>query len=194
MENIAQWIAPAATMLAACMTAANLGARFTGWGFVIFTVGSLVWSYIGFSTGQQNLLITNGFLTLVNVLGVYRWLGQQARFEKGGKSAESKSVESQDGPVRSGLQLIGATASSSDDEKLGKVVDLLLHNSTKTIAYLVIADAQSEPLNPNLHAIGVHDLVMTPGDIKLTMSALSFRRLPVIDPDDWPTSVPSIQR
>lgn len=70
LEDIAGWIAPIATMIAAMMTAANLGARVTGWGFVVFTVGSIAWSLVGISTGQTNLLATNAFLTIVNLVGV----------------------------------------------------------------------------------------------------------------------------
>ncbi|MEK7456583.1 MAG: hypothetical protein AABZ76_16905 [Pseudomonadota bacterium] len=47
MEDLAGWIAPAATMIAAMMTAANLGARVTGWGFGVFTLGSIAWSIVG---------------------------------------------------------------------------------------------------------------------------------------------------
>ncbi len=43
MESIATWLAPIATTIAALMTASNLGTRITGWGFVVFTVGSLAW-------------------------------------------------------------------------------------------------------------------------------------------------------
>ena len=50
LETLATWLAPAATMVAAMMTAANPGARVTGWGFVVFTVGSICWSFIGIST------------------------------------------------------------------------------------------------------------------------------------------------
>ena len=81
MIETAGWLAPAATMIAAMMTAANLGARVTGWGFVVFTVGSIGWCAIALSTGQQNLLWTNGFLTLVNGVGIWRWLGRKARSE-----------------------------------------------------------------------------------------------------------------
>src|SRR6202007_1871385 len=91
MIETAGWLAPAATMIAAMMTAANLGARVTGWGFVVFTVGSIGWCAIALSTGQQNLLWTNGFLTLVNGVGIWRWLGRKARYEAGGKSAEVRS-------------------------------------------------------------------------------------------------------
>jgi len=65
LDDTAGLIAPSATMIAAMMTAANLGARVTGWGFAVFTIGSICWSFVGFLSGQMNLLATNGFLTLV---------------------------------------------------------------------------------------------------------------------------------
>ena len=37
MENIASWVATVATIIAALMTASNLGARITGYGFIVFT-------------------------------------------------------------------------------------------------------------------------------------------------------------
>ena len=55
MIEIAEWVAPIATMIAALMTAANLGPRVTGWGFVVFTVGAIAWAAIGLATGQSNL-------------------------------------------------------------------------------------------------------------------------------------------
>src|SRR6478735_2046165 len=78
-------------MIAAMMTAANLGARLTGWGFVVFTVGSLGWATVALSSGQTNLLATNCFLTLVNAVGIWRWLGRQRVYEDGGKSASQAS-------------------------------------------------------------------------------------------------------
>ena len=91
MEDAAGWIAPIATMIAAMMTAANLGPRVTGWGFVVFTVGSLAWSTVAIATGQANLLWTNGFLTLVNLVGIWRWLGREAKYDDGAKTARSES-------------------------------------------------------------------------------------------------------
>ena len=40
MDNLAIWVAPIATTLAALMTASNLGSRITGYGFIVFTIGS----------------------------------------------------------------------------------------------------------------------------------------------------------
>jgi hypothetical protein len=75
LADAAGWIAPIATMIAAIMTAANLGARITGWGFVVFAIGSIAWTAVGLSSGQTNLVATNAFLTLVNLVGIWRWLG-----------------------------------------------------------------------------------------------------------------------
>ncbi len=79
MEDIASWVAPGATMIAAMMTAANLGPRVTGWGFVVFAFGSVCWSLVAAVTGQTGLLMTNIFLTGVNISGAWRWLGSSRR-------------------------------------------------------------------------------------------------------------------
>ena len=87
METAANWVAPIATTLAAIMVAANLGTRITGWGFVVFSIGSIGWIVIGAVTGQANLLWQNVFLLGVNVVGIWRWLGIRARYEKGAEAA-----------------------------------------------------------------------------------------------------------
>ena len=66
MDDIVSWLAPAATTLAALITASNLGSRITGYGFAIFTVGSLAWLAQGYLTGQPSLLWQNAILTVLN--------------------------------------------------------------------------------------------------------------------------------
>ncbi len=87
MSEIAHWVAPIATTFAAIIVAANLGTRLTGWGFVVFCVGSVAWMAIGALTDQPGLLWQNALLTLVNLFGVWRWLGIRARYEKGAGAA-----------------------------------------------------------------------------------------------------------
>jgi len=87
MEQVAGWVAPLATTLAAVMVAANLGARLTGYGFIVFGVGSVAWMIIGAVTGQANLLWQNAVLLAINALGVWRWLGLRARYDKGAAAA-----------------------------------------------------------------------------------------------------------
>ena len=77
--------------MAAMMTAANLGARVTGWGFIVFTLGSICWSLVGLQSGQTNLVATNVFLTCVNLVGIWRWLGRQRGYEDGARAASRSS-------------------------------------------------------------------------------------------------------
>ncbi len=46
---------PIATMIAAMMTASNLGARVTGWGFVVYSISSVCWTNIGLRHRQASL-------------------------------------------------------------------------------------------------------------------------------------------
>jgi uncharacterized membrane protein YphA (DoxX/SURF4 family) len=92
MEQIANWVAPIATTVAAIMVAANLGTRITGYGFIVFSLGSIAWMVIGWFTDQPNLLWQNAFLLVVNVVGIWRWLGLRARYEKGAQVATEQSV------------------------------------------------------------------------------------------------------
>src|SRR3546814_5249289 len=59
MEQAVQWIAPVTTSIAAVMVALNGGARLTGYGFIVFAIGSIAWSAYGWMTAQDNLLIQN---------------------------------------------------------------------------------------------------------------------------------------
>lgn len=93
MAEILPWIATVATIIGAFLTAANLGARVTGSGFAVFLAGSLAWLATGFLTGQPALTWTNAVLTLLNIFGIWRWLGRQASVEEGGKAAAEASAK-----------------------------------------------------------------------------------------------------
>lgn len=93
MEAAANWVAPIATTIAAIMVAANLGTRLTGYGFIVFSVGSIAWMGVGWFNDQANLVWQNAILLLVNLVGIWRWLGLRARYEKGAQVATEQSVE-----------------------------------------------------------------------------------------------------
>nr|BAM93334.1 PRC-barrel domain containing protein [Sphingomonas sp. KSM1] len=140
MGEIAGWIAPIATAIAAIMTASNLGTKVTGWGFVVFAVGSIAWITVALATDQTNLLLTNGFLTLVNIVGIWRWLGRQATYDKGAKAAEADSDRTA-GPDL--FQLGGLPGKAVEDSKghtIAHVVDGMAESDSGRIAYLVVRE------------------------------------------------------
>ena len=68
MEQLASYVAPVATTIAALIVASNLGSRITGAGFIVFTIGSIAWALLGLATDQPNLLWQNVVLTVLNLL------------------------------------------------------------------------------------------------------------------------------
>jgi hypothetical protein len=67
-------IAACTTVLAAGMVAANVNARITVAGFVIFLAASIAWMADGWLESKSSLVIQNAILLLINGLGVWRWL------------------------------------------------------------------------------------------------------------------------
>ncbi|MDE1152574.1 MAG: PRC-barrel domain-containing protein [Micavibrio sp.] len=147
------WIAPTATIIAAMMTAANLGARVTGWGFIVFTIGSIGWTIVGATSGQTNLIASNGLLTLVNGIGIWRWLGRQAVYEDGAKSATVASRRSNEPTLFSGTGIAGMPVYASDGSSLGKAVEALIECRTGTVSYIVVATSMAIGADEKLRAV-----------------------------------------
>jgi len=93
MADTISWIATIATIAGAFLTASNLGSRITGYGFCVFLIGSLSWLGTGLLTDQPALTWTNIVLTLLNVFGIWRWLGRQAKVEEGSRTASEASEQ-----------------------------------------------------------------------------------------------------
>lgn len=190
MEQIPEYAAPAATMIAAMMTAANLGARVTGWGFVVFTVGSICWSIIGVTTGQQNLLLSNAFLTVVNLVGVYRWLGRQARYGDGSRRATRRSEHAPGPSLMSACTLVNAPIHGRDGGKVAMVVDAMLSREGRDIVYLVASRGGVGGVGERLHPLDPHAVELGADGITTRMTGEEMDRLPVLEPDRWPAELP----
>lgn len=126
LVELAGWVAPAATMIAAMMTAANLGARLTGWGFVVFTVGSIGWTLIGVSSGQANLVASNAFLTVVNLVGIWRWLGREVRYRDDAAKIAAKSATAAAPTLTPVGQLIGNVVHGPGERPVAHVLDAMV--------------------------------------------------------------------
>lgn len=190
MEEIAGWLAPIATMIAAMMTAANLGARVTGWGFVVFVVGSVAWSVVGVTSGQTNLLATNLFLTVVNLIGVWRWLGRQRAYEDGGKSATEASRRSAYPTLFTATGMAGAPVVASDGETVGNAVEALIACEDGRISYVVVRSGGIAGAGETLRAVAGTEIQFSARELRLRAAKQWFEALPQIgDGDgDWPAA------
>lgn len=191
MPDVAAWIASAATMIAAMMTAANLGTKITGWGFVVFTIGSIAWAGVGLTTGQPSLAITNGFLLVVNLFGVWRWLGRQARHEAGSENAEHRSRARAHVPsLYSGASAIGANVFDSSGEKVGIVVDTMHDCESRALSYVVISQGGVGGAGETLRAIAPADLAFDSNGVLCDLSAEQIAAIAPIDRKAWPAVAP----
>jgi hypothetical protein len=185
VEELAGWVAPAATMIAAIMTAANLGTRVTGWGFAVFSVGAIAWMIVGAASGQQNLLLSNAFLLLVDLVGVWRWLGRQARYEAGAEAAMERSAA----PLFAASRLVGMPVRDAAGSPIASVVEAMAHCRDGAVAYLVVREGGVAGVGERLHALRWDEVRAGAGalDPRLPAAALAARR--ALTPEQWPTTV-----
>lgn len=61
-------------VIAALMISSDISRRVTGFGFVLFTLSSIIWVIAGLAEKEGSLAIQNGVLFFINVLGIYRYL------------------------------------------------------------------------------------------------------------------------
>ena len=186
MENIASWVAPIATAIAACMTAANLGARVTGWGFVVFTIGSIAWTAYAAVSGQTNLLWQNLFLTAVNLIGIWRWLGRQAKLDDGAQAASDKSEVQPGAALVPMSRLTDADLLCADGTKAGTVVDAMIRREDGAIDFLVMARGGLGGVGETLHALPWARAQLERGAVATDLDAAGLDALDPVDPADWP--------
>lgn len=138
MADAAGWIALVATCVAAVMTASNLGARVTGWGFVLFSVGAAAWIVVGIATHQAQLLYSNVFLGLADLFGIWRWLGRRARISDTSRAEEARSGRQEGKVLFSTAKLDGLPVKSTDGAVLATAVDALVACDGGRIDFLII--------------------------------------------------------
>jgi hypothetical protein len=171
--------------VAAFLTASNLGARVTGIGFVVFTVGALCWMATGFLTGQPALLWTNVVLTVLDLFGVWRWLGRQARVEEGARAASEASARS-DGETLFPVSLLSRAPVLCGDEEVGHCIDAMAGSRSGRLDYLVVSQGGLAGVGETLRRLSWDD-ARVEGEIVLTrFAARHFGRLQKLERDAWP--------
>ncbi|MFZ5718564.1 MAG: PRC-barrel domain containing protein [Pseudomonadota bacterium] len=193
LADLAGWIAPAATIVAAMMTASNLGARVTGWGFAVFAVGSISWCVVAVATDQTNLLWTNAFLLLVNVVGVWRWLGRVARYEKGGKAATEHSEAAACAPLMPMSKLLHLSVTGPEDGRTAVIVDAMVRCDNLRPAYFVVSDGGVAGVGEKLHALRPDEIELDGKGAHTRLRSEDIARREALEPETWPVDLTPAQ-
>jgi hypothetical protein len=182
LGDVAAWLALGATCIAAIMTASNLGPRVTGWGFVIFTAGAAAWIVVGIVTDQPQLLWSNVILAFVDVFGIWRWLGRQAKFADVAEDAESQS-EGRPGPDLIALShLLGSPVRSADGSIAAHLVEAMARCDDGAIDYVIVREGGVGGLGESLRRIGWQDIEPSDDELVCGFSAAQFSALPTAEP------------
>ncbi|MFL6727254.1 MAG: PRC-barrel domain containing protein [Sphingomicrobium sp.] len=138
MVDPISWVATAATVLAASMVAANLGSRVTGYGFVVFTLGALLWAKVGIASHQPALVWTNVVLTALNLFGIWRWLGRQTGVEEGARAA-SEASERIPGEALFPVSLLSRAPVLCGETEVGNCIEAMAGCSSGQLRYVVVS-------------------------------------------------------
>ena len=182
MADTISWIATAATIVAAFMTASNLGSRITGLGFAVFTIGSLAWLATGLMSNQPALVWTNVVLTVLNLFGIWRWLGRQAKVEEGGRSAAELSEETPGEALFPVSLLTKAPVECGGAEAV--TVDAMAGCRSGRLAYVVVSEGGVAGIGETLRRLP-WSLAHVEGE-RVIAGGEGLDRLEKLPKDEWP--------
>ena len=185
MTETISWVATVATIIAASMTAANLGSRITGYGFVVFTLGALCWIAVGALTGQPALLWTNVVLTVLDLFGIWRWLGRQSKVEEGGRAASDAS-ESTPGETLFPVSLLSRASVMSGQTKVGRCIDAMAGCSSGRLDYVVVSQGGVAGVGETLRRLPWRRVGIDGEALLCRLSLAEFARLEELPRDQWP--------
>jgi membrane protein implicated in regulation of membrane protease activity len=185
MADITSWAATIATIIAAFMTASNLGARITGFGFAVFLVGSLCWLAAGVLTGQPALTWTNVVLTVLNIFGIWRWLGRHTRVEEGGRAAAQASEETP-GESLFPISILTRAPVECAGAEVGHCVDAMAGSRSGRLDYLVVSEGGVAGVGETLRRLPWTTAYVEGERIVSEIDSHRFARLEELPRDQWP--------
>ncbi len=185
MAEFISWAATIATIIAASMVAANLGSRITGYGFVVFTIGSLLWVKTGVAMHQPALVWTNWVLTALNLFGIWRWLGRQTRVEEGARAAAEAS-EHTPGEALFPVSLLSHAPVVKGTTELGRCIDAMAGCSSGRLNYVVVSQGGVAGVGETLRRLPWSIARVDGERVIAAMGAEDFSRLEELPRDQWP--------
>jgi hypothetical protein len=185
MANIISWVATVTTILAACMTAANLGSRITGYGFAVFTVGALCWITDGAMTHQPALVWSNVVLTILDIFGVWRWLGRQAKVEEGAQAA-AKASERTPGEALFPISLLTRAPVDLSGRAIGTCVDAMAGCASGRLAYVVVSEGGVAGVGETLRKVPWESAGVDGDRLTVELGRLGLAGLEALPKDQWP--------
>lgn len=185
MADTISWIATIATVLAAFMTASNLGSKITGLGFAVFAVGAICWIRVGVLSHEPALVWTNLVLTALDLFGTWRWLGRQARMEEGARTA-SEASEHSSGEALFPISLLSRAPVRSGTAELGHCIEAMAGCQSGRLDYLVVSEGGVAGVGERLRRLPWTDAHVEDKEVAVHFAPERFGHLEEFQRDKWP--------
>ena len=185
MADTISWIATIATIFAASMTASNLGSRITGFGFAVFTFGALCWIAVGLVTHQPALLWTNVVLVVLDIFGIWRWLGRQARVEEGAHNAAMLS-KATPGEALFPVSLLLRAPVECRGEEVGHCIDAMAGCRSGRLSYVVVSQGGVAGVGETLRRLPWAEVYADGDKLTARLEPRELDRLEKLARDEWP--------
>ena len=185
MADTISSVATIATILGALMTASNLGSRVTGLGFAVFTVAALCWIRIGVLSDEPALIWTNLALTVLDLFGVWRWLGRQARMEEGARTASEASQQTP-GEALFPVSLLSRAPVRCGATELGHCTEAMAGSRSGKLDYLIVSEGGLAGIGERLRRLPWADAHIDGTEVAVHLSPERFGRLEELQRDEWP--------
>jgi hypothetical protein len=135
-------------------------------------------------TGQTALVWTNVVLTVLNIFGIWRWLGRQTRIEEGASVAAETSKRAVGESLFPVSLLLRAPVNDDSGNPLGGCVDAMAGCESGQLRYVVASHGGVSGVGETLRRI---PWSMARVDSKtLVVDVHDLERLQEIVKDEWP--------
>jgi hypothetical protein len=124
----------------------------------------------------------------VNLVGIWRWLGRQVRYEEGGKTATQRSARASVPTLFPVGGLAGATVTGRDGQALGTVVEAMMRCQGSALAYLVVSEGGVAGVGERLHALDPRELRFSEQGVASDLTSADLEGRPVLD-GAWPAAL-----
>lgn len=142
LADVLGFLAPATLVAGAALTAANAGARVTGYGFIGISLAQLGFAGVGLATGSRMTVIAAAILFVINAAGAHRWLRHVARADDVAERTRERSLRAPlSENIASARLALGASVYGPDGAEAGQLDDIIIEDQPGRIAYFVIHPA-----------------------------------------------------
>jgi hypothetical protein len=128
---------------------------------------------------------TNAVLTMLNIFGIWRWLGRQAAVEEGGKAAAEASAATP-GESLFPVTLLARARVFAGGEEVGTCVDAMAGERSGRLAYVVVSEGGVAGVGERLRRLDWGDARVDRDRLTTDLDANRFRALPELAKDQWP--------